>query len=104
VSARFGAHGWDRHGDRGVGDEAVELRGDVDFHDVARREHARTGYAMDDLLVDTDAREPGEIVAQLRRRAGAMSPQKRGADRIELRRRESRLCRALHLAQRLGDE
>src|SRR5581483_9795296 len=78
-------------GDRGeqhrggrVGDVAAELGRDVDLHHVPRLQAPRAGDAVDDLLVDADQVETGEVVGELGGRAGPVPAQEVGADLVEL--------------------
>ena len=96
--------GRNHRGDRGVGDVAVELRGDVDLHDVAAGEQTRSGTPCTTSSFTLMQLKPGksyvscgaERAPRLRRNLAPIV--------VELLGRHPRCERRPHLAQRLGDE
>src|SRR6185369_8991252 len=88
----------------GVGHIAAELGGDVDVHEVARRDETVAGHAVRHLLVDADAGGAREVVGHLRRRARAVPLQEARADLVELAGRHPRPDPPAHLLQGQADD
>ena len=87
----------------GVGVEAVQLGRDVELDELPVAQAAVGRDAVDALVVDRDAGHAGEVVVELRARAGAVGGEHTRGDVVELARGDARPDAAAHLADRLGD-
>ena len=99
VRGRHRRHG---HRDRRVGHVAAQLGRHVELDQVAGRDQARPGDAVHGLVVHADARDAGEVVGQLRRRAGAVAGEDLGRGPVELRGGRARAYQRAHAGERLG--
>src|SRR4051794_4616241 len=90
--------------DRRVGVVAVELRRDVELHELAGAQAAGARDAVHDLIVDADADGAGEVVGEPGCRAGAVAREYAGGGAVELRRGHAGADEAAHLAQSGGDD
>ena len=93
---------WHQKGGTGVPVVAVQLRGDIDIHDIPRRQGAGPGNAVGGFFVQADAGGAGEAVVTLGRRAGPVLRQQLSAQGVELRRGHARRKRGPHGRQGLG--
>ena len=101
--ARSRRGGPDRHGDAGVGVEAVELGGDVELDEVAAAQAPAAGHAVHRLVVDADEDLARGVVDELRRRPRAVAREHPARDGIELGGGDPRLDAPAQLAQHDGD-
>ncbi len=62
----------DDHRTRGIGDVAVLLDRDIELDQIARRKTARSGDAVNDLIVHADEHGPRKSIDDRRRRARAV--------------------------------
>jgi hypothetical protein len=93
----------DRHRDRGVGVEAVELGGDVELHELARAQSPGARDAVHRLVVDADADRPREPVDERGGGAGAVAGEHLRGMGVELGGGDARAHAPGHLPQRRRD-
>src|SRR6202044_130451 len=63
--------------------EAIQLRGDIELDEIAAAQPALAGNAVDRLVVDADAIDPGEVVVELGTRARPGASEYAAADLVQ---------------------